>query len=140
MWSYTGPNDSPKDEVRFLLGDTTEQDQSLSDEEIQYLLDLEPDGNVYYAAANAAETMAAKYLKLSVTQKKVGELALNYNNSPIVADKLYKLAIKLRQGRFNARSVPAPKMADESDNIFWVGMNDNGNDEKNLNERWTNLG
>lgn len=136
-WSYTGPQNSPKDEVRFLLGDTVQQDESLSDEEITYLLGADPD--VYLAAANAAENMAAKYLKLSVTSKKVGELELQYNNSPTVADKLYKLAARLRQGRYaNQASLPFPSWADQSDNIFSVGMNDNGSDGRP--QTWSNLG
>ena len=38
-WEYQGPSASDKDEVRFLIGDTDVEDQLLSDEEIQYLVD-----------------------------------------------------------------------------------------------------
>lgn len=136
-WTYTGPSNSPRDEIRFLLGDTTEMDESLSDQELDYL--LAQDSDPYLAAANAAEIMAAKYLKLSATMKKVGDLAISYNNSPIVADKLYKLAIRLRQGRYSGKSTPTPRWVDESDYIFWVGMNDNDGGQYRP-EKWSDLG
>lgn len=136
-WTYTGPSNSPRDEVRFLLGDTTQMDESLSNEELDYLLALDED--TYLAAANAAEIMAAKYLKLSATTKKVGDLAISYNNSPVVADKLYKLAIRLRQGRYSGQSTPTPRWVDDSDNIFWVGMNDNDGVTYKP-ETWSDLG
>jgi hypothetical protein len=61
-WEYQGPSASPKDEVRFLIGDTDVEDQLLSDEEIQYLVDtwLTVHGTVFYVASIACETIAAK--------------------------------------------------------------------------------
>lgn len=39
-WNYSGnPNESKKDEIRFLVGDTNENEPILQDEEIQYLID-----------------------------------------------------------------------------------------------------
>lgn len=39
VWTYVSPGDSDKDHVRFLIGDTTDQDNvSLQDEEIEDLL------------------------------------------------------------------------------------------------------
>lgn len=38
-WTYSGdPSQSPKDEIRYLVGDTKEDDPLLSDEEIVYTL------------------------------------------------------------------------------------------------------
>lgn len=61
-WTYVSPANSPKDEVRFLIGDTDTADQLLQDEEIQFLLDtwLTVHGTTFYVAAIACETIAAK--------------------------------------------------------------------------------
>lgn len=50
-----------KDEVRFLVGDTTPSNEALTDNEIGYLLDQE--GNVEMAAARAARAIAATVAK-----------------------------------------------------------------------------
>ncbi len=61
-WEYQGPSASDKDEVRFLIGDTDVEDQLLSDEEIQFLVDtwLPVHGTTFYVASIACETIAAK--------------------------------------------------------------------------------
>jgi hypothetical protein len=90
----------PKDEVRFLLMDTVEQERSLSDQEIYYLLDFF-DGSVYLAASQGALHLAIAYAQLSaVTAKSVGDLhiSLSYQNTSAE----YKiLAAKLRLGRMD---------------------------------------
>lgn len=59
-WTYTGnPGSSPRDEVRFLLGDTSEADPLLQDEEIDYLLG-EHGGSAIAAAVAACEAVVAK--------------------------------------------------------------------------------
>lgn len=59
-WSYSGdPTSSPKDEIRFLIGDTTESDPVLLDGEILYVLD-EHNGNVSRAVIAACEAAVAK--------------------------------------------------------------------------------
>lgn len=63
-WSYSGdPASSDKDAVRFWVQDTDSAVPLLSDEEIQYLLDLwiPQYGSVIFTAAVAAEVVAAKY-------------------------------------------------------------------------------
>lgn len=60
-WTYTGdPSDSPKDAVRFWIGDTTESTPQMSDEEIAYLLAL-TGGNVLQAAIAACVQLANRY-------------------------------------------------------------------------------
>ena len=60
-WTYTGdPSDSPKDAVRFWIGDTTEATPQLSDEEITYLLQL-TGGSVMQAAILACMQLANRY-------------------------------------------------------------------------------
>tara|TARA_A100001391_G_scaffold70347_3_gene44940 strand:- start:1682 stop:2125 length:444 start_codon:yes stop_codon:yes gene_type:complete len=61
-WTYSGdPANNDRDKVRFLVFDTDTNEQLLSDEEIAWLLSEQT--NVYLAAANAAEVIAAKFAK-----------------------------------------------------------------------------
>jgi hypothetical protein len=61
-WNYSGPSASDKDAVRFLIGDTDVDDQLLSDEEINYLVDtwLPVHGTIFYVSSIACETIAAR--------------------------------------------------------------------------------
>ncbi|NPV72077.1 MAG: hypothetical protein HPY55_15840 [Firmicutes bacterium] len=62
VWSYSGnPASSPKDQVRFLVGDTLADDPLLSDEEIEFALASEV--NTYLAAAFCCEAIAAKFAR-----------------------------------------------------------------------------
>ena len=71
-WTYTGdPANSNLDAVRFLVGDTDTADEQLQDEEINWLLS-ENATNIYSAAIQAAETIAAKYAR--EMNKRVGQL------------------------------------------------------------------
>ncbi len=97
MWSYSGnPLTSPKDECRFLLGDTNSAAPKLQDEEIGYALVLAygtqpppPIGN-YLPAAWLADALQAKYANL--VDKAVGDLHITYSqfikNYQAIANKL----------------------------------------------------
>lgn len=85
MWTYSGdPTASPKDEVRFLIGDTNSKDQELQDAEINYCIttvygsleNAPPQGN-YLPAAYAADNLAAQYSRLA--DKTVGDLSITYS-------------------------------------------------------------
>lgn len=121
-WTYSGnPGSTKKDEVRFLLGDNKETAQSLSDEEIAYLLGLNSN-DAYTTAAEGAGRMAVRYLGLSATTKRVGDLSLShdYANQAAAYRELERI---LRAGR-TAYDVGSPYMADTSSNQFSVGMLD----------------
>jgi hypothetical protein len=60
-WSYSDPGASPKDAVRFLVGDTDSDDELISDEEIEHALTLWE--NPYRAAAYVCEALAAKFAR-----------------------------------------------------------------------------
>ena len=80
-WTYSGdPSASGRDEVRFLIGDTDQDDQLLTDEEIDYTITVYPDDGTSYsnyrAAAECARSLAAKYARL--VNKTVGSLSLQY--------------------------------------------------------------
>lgn len=121
-WSYSGdPSTSPRDETRFLLGDTVETARSLSDEEITFLLTR--NGNdAYRTGAEAAGLLAVRYIGLSASMKKVGDLTLQTEYTS-QAQAYFALEKKLLQGR-TATSVGAPSFRDTSTNIFTVGMMD----------------
>ena len=74
-WTYVGPATADRDKVRFLIQDVDTTRQLLSDEEIAWLLTEWPD--VYDAAANAADILAAKFTGKADYSKSVGELSLN---------------------------------------------------------------
>ena len=77
-FSYSGdPATANKDAVRFLLQDvenTTRRPALLQDEEIDWLLQQEDD--VYLAAANGAERLAAR--ARGIGRKKVGSTDIEY--------------------------------------------------------------
>ena len=76
-WTYSGdPASSNRDAVRFLIRDTNESDQLLSDEEIAWLLS-QNGSNVYKAAVAGAFTVSASFSDQAVT-KTVGALSLSY--------------------------------------------------------------
>ena len=60
-WSYTSPDNSDSDMVRFRIGDTDTTDQLLSNEEIAAILAVQSDTTL--AAAQCAEALAAKYAR-----------------------------------------------------------------------------
>ena len=64
-YTYVGPSENNKDEVRFLLQDTREDEWLLSDEEIEYALERwgEEYKTNYYVAAVLADTLAARYAR-----------------------------------------------------------------------------
>lgn len=78
-WTYSGnPATSGRDEIRFLVGDTDQEDQLLLDGEIDYILTVYPrvSGTANYrAAAVAARSIAGKFSK--AVDKTVGSLSLN---------------------------------------------------------------
>jgi len=66
------------DWVRFLIGDTSESNATIQDEEITALLIEE--SNKYLAAARAGEVIIAR--KRGVVEKEVDDLKLKYGDSP----------------------------------------------------------
>lgn len=76
-WSYSGnPEESPKDAVRFLIGDTDENDKLLHDAEIEYLLKKYNNAPLN-AAIRCCETIMAKFSRLA--DEKVGQVSIDYS-------------------------------------------------------------
>lgn len=78
MWSYAGPANGLKDQVRFLVGDTRPGDAYLQDEEILYLLER-ADGDVDLAAISSCEAILA-YLARS-RDETVGSVSIAFSQA-----------------------------------------------------------
>lgn len=66
-WSYSGdPSSTPKDQLRFTIGDTIESDPLLTDEEI--LACVAQESTELGAAARCCEAIALKYARLCNTK------------------------------------------------------------------------
>lgn len=62
-WTYSGdPSSSPRDAVRFQIGDTVPGDQIFTDAEIEHLVAQE--GSINEASIAAARAAAAKYARV----------------------------------------------------------------------------
>lgn len=73
-WNYSGdPGDSPRDKVRFLVGDTCEEQQLVSDGEIAWAVSSQPTEEL--AAALVLRALAARYSRLVTV--KVGDVSKN---------------------------------------------------------------
>lgn len=71
-WSYSkDPASSSKDAVRYLVGDTQEDEAFVTDEEIMWVLGETP--NIYSAASSVALNLSA-YFATQAQQIKVGPL------------------------------------------------------------------
>lgn len=76
-WSYSGnPLDNPRDQVRFLVGDTDQSDPLLQDGEINYLLAQYPGpAGVLNATIRACEALMAKFSRM--VNESVGQVKLD---------------------------------------------------------------
>lgn len=75
-WTYSGdPSSTNRDAVRFLIGDTDNTAQLLTDEEIAFLLTQE--GSSTSAAARACRSLAARFAYL--IDQSVGDLSISYS-------------------------------------------------------------
>lgn len=99
-FTYSGdPSASDKDAVRYLVGDTDEDDPLQSDEEIQYLLEIE--GGVYRAAIGSCKAIAA--LLSRRPDYKAGRITVSNRQR---AQDFLDLAEKLRMRFVNSSAIP----------------------------------
>lgn len=76
-WTYSGnPASSPKDTVRFLIGDTDSCDQLLQDDEIVWVLGIY-NNTPNNAAIRCVETIMSKFSRLM--DESVGQVKLTYS-------------------------------------------------------------
>lgn len=91
-WSYSGdPSDSPKDYVRFLIGDTDRDEPLLDNEEIAVFLKLYNNAPMN-AAIRCCEQIAAKFSRR--VNEAVGQVRMDFSQ----AAKAYRdMAMDLRR-------------------------------------------
>jgi hypothetical protein len=90
-WTYSGdPADSDLDHVRFLIGDTNENEQKLQDAEVQFAIDSA--ANVYVASANCARAIAGRFA--SRVDERFESIESRFSQA---AKGYYDLALRLDQ-------------------------------------------
>lgn len=132
-WNYTGnPADSDRDGVRFLIGDTCEDDKLLQDAEIEYAISKQT--TLELAAAYCLRVLAAKFSRM--VTKKVGDIAVNCSDlAKAYSDRANELDpngitknIPLALPSFGGRSHDEKETLDEDTDAvqpsFSRGMND----------------
>jgi len=132
-FTYTGPNNvgvfaTALDEVRFLSEDTVETVDSVSDEEITYLL---TQFSVNLSAALAVERRAGKYSLKASSQRsslKVGDLSIGKMDYVSASTYLYDLAAKLRSGGVQNDGTPSIVLStggvEPAESVFYIGQDD----------------
>lgn len=134
-WTYSGdPGASALDEVRFLIQDTDENDQLLSDGEIEYLLAAYSD-DAFGAAIAAVSSLVAKASRVVEESKTVGDLSLSVKSGARVTQWTALLStLKVEQFRrspgapvanANALVATASRVVEEEGSDFVVGQMDN---------------
>lgn len=119
MWSYSGnPSSSPKDTVRFMIGDTVEDTGAVTDEEISFALNLNSN-DTRDASITCLEALVAKYAY---------EVNFWLGPEKVFASARYEQSMKLLQDMRKQRSLgTAAPSADLpiAAPIFDIGMHDN---------------
>jgi len=105
-FTYVDPTSGTRDQIRFLIQDTDTTDQHLQDAEINYLYTTW--GNVYAAAAYAAEIIAAKYSHKTNYSRSIGDLSISESYSES-ATQFRELAKSLRTQELDLFP-PTPKI------------------------------
>lgn len=122
-WNYSGnPSKSKKDAIRYIVGDTVEDEGFVQDEEIEYALDMT--SNIYSAAAMVADNLS-RFFATQAEQIKVGPLVELYSHRSEryakVASKLEAKASKSSTISFVCGGVTTPDAMPAS---FAIGMHD----------------
>ena len=131
-FTYVDPTSGDRDKVRFLIQDTDSTDPHLQDAEITYLVSVW--GNVYHAAAYAAEAIAAKYSHKTNYSRSIGDLSISESYSES-ATQFRELAKSLREQeldlfppttKINASAIiaTADKLVTTYKTDFYTGMHD----------------
>jgi len=114
-WSYSGdPATSPIDAIRLEIGDTVEEEQLLSDEEINYLYQ-ESGKRVFAAAARACDILASKFAREADVS--VGGMRVQWRDQ---AEAYAALAQKIRQ-KIRGR-IPTDATTKERDPLFYINQ------------------
>jgi hypothetical protein len=121
---------SKKDQVRFLVGDTDSEEFFLHDDEITWLLQIwEPKGSVFYVAAMAAESIAARFAREVTTNSdsqtvSTSELQQKYLDLAARLMRMHETLLTggvVDMGGVNAGEQPDPTVTSPA---FGTGMHD----------------
>jgi hypothetical protein len=136
-YTYTEPAggsfNSATSEIRFLINDTKPAaPDSLSDDELSYLLGQQADGSRRRAAAAAARRMAGRFARKSgVMSKSVNGLTLQYSYGQL-ATSYHELAHDLETGAETGGDAMTPIWTGDTDasntptdGVFGQGLFDN---------------
>lgn len=104
-WSYSGdPSTSDKDMVRLLIGDVDEDDQLLSDEEIEAVLAVYT--NIHLASSVLAESISGMFSRLA--DKSIGDYSISLSQ---MSEQYRLLADRLRRYMSISASIKAQPFA-----------------------------
>ena len=131
-FTYVDPTSGDRDKVRFLIQDTDSTDAHLQDAEVNYLISVW--GNVYAAAAYAAEAIAAKYSHKTNYSRSIGDLSISESYAES-ATQFRELARTIRTQeldlfppttKINASAIiaTADKLVTTYKTDFYTGMHD----------------
>ncbi|HPT61615.1 MAG TPA: hypothetical protein PLN81_08480 [Bacillota bacterium] len=115
-WSYDPNLTTPKDRVRFQIGDTIQTDQLLQDEEINFVL-LQKGNDELRAAVECCEVIATKFARQA--DSTMGKTSVRASQR----SKAYTDRAKQLRKRISSFAAPVAGGI-ESDPIFSVGMMD----------------
>lgn len=125
-WTYSeNPASTPKDAVRFLVGDTISTDPLASDEELVWALSL--NSNIYAAASIIADSIATKFATMKVSVR-IGPISEEYGNrATFYANRAKELKNKASDNStLNIDScLPVNVDGSEKEPSFSIGMTDN---------------
>ena len=110
-WNYSVDQASPKDRVRFVIGDTDNDRQLISDEEIVAVL-IRQNSNITRAAIEICEHLEAKFVRRA--ESRSGEIIADFLT---VAGKYRELAARLRKRGLKGYwlSTPDARTSDKDD-------------------------
>lgn len=118
-WTYSGdPSSSPRNELRYLIGDTDTADKQVQDEELDYHL-TKNGNNAVSAAIDACEALAAKYARR--VNREVGDLRIE---SERLMDHYIKLAKRLQKNKSIRGAAGIFIGNDPQQRLFSMGMMD----------------
>ena len=131
-FTYVDPSSGDRDKVRFLIGDTDSNDPILQDGEITFLLTTW--GNIYAAAAYAAEAIAGRYAHKTNYSRSIGDLSISESYATSAAE-FRELAKSLKAQeidffppsvKVNASAIiaTADKLVQTYKTDFYTGMHD----------------
>jgi hypothetical protein len=106
-WSYNASllAQSPRFQVRRMIGDVLSEQPQLQDEEIDFLLSTQPGGDVYLAAAQGCRDLAAQYSRKASTT--VGPVHTTYDNQARAYAQRAIDIVNARRERLDIEGVPA---------------------------------